>query len=96
MGEPKIDFMGAFFDQMRTIIKAEVRAVLHEERAKEVSPGPRYVTPNAFAKELAVTSHAVRQWCRDGMPSKRVGSNVRVIRDEALTWLDTQNKRSKR
>lgn len=79
-------------------LKEVVREVVREElgRSAPLRERPRYVTAKTFAAELGITSHAVRQWCRDGMPSKRVGASVRVIRDEAMLWLDTANKRVKR
>lgn len=88
MGEPKIDFMGVFFEQMRTLIRAEVKAVIEEQQPKQ-STAPRFMSSSKFARELGVADRTVRHWClKFGMPHQKAGSNYRIEPAKALAWLD--------
>lgn len=89
MGEPKLDFMSVFFDQMRTLIRAEIDDALLQKQTTSTS---RIMTTGAFAKERGVTERAVRNWCKLGMPNERNGTHYRVKVAEARVWLEARGK----
>jgi hypothetical protein len=95
MGEPKIDFMGVFFEQMRTLIRAEVKAVIEEAQPKQPA-APRFMGSEKFAHELGVSGRTVRHWCKKfGMPHQKAGSNYRIEPAKALAWLDANPRMRK-
>ena len=53
-------------------------------------PGLRLLTLSALARRLSLTQAAVVRFRAEGMPSVRIGANVRYNIENVMTWLDNQ------
>jgi excisionase family DNA binding protein len=48
--------------------------------------GP-YATVSQFAERLVVSEKLVRRWVRDGLPHVNLGTDIRVVVEDADTWV---------
>ncbi len=80
-------------EELRAMIRAEVRAALAERRAGDPDP---WLDANAVAELLGVHPRTVAKLSsREGLPAHRIGAKLlRYRRAEVFAWLEERSRKA--
>jgi hypothetical protein len=89
MTTPAVLVLTCSLDELRALVRDEVRAALAEHTPAPVAP---YVDRRELARLLDVSPATVTRLAGEGMPCTHVGDSPRYVVAEVRAWLATRGR----